>query len=381
MSSWKRPFAPEGSGTGGPGEHNHDERYPAGDPSAPTDGYVWTYDVASGGWLPKAVPSAPVASVDSRTGAVDLSDRYLGISAKAADSDLLDGIDSSGFAPASHVGSGGSAHAAATQSAAGFQSAADKAKLDAFLAADKYAREISPFFNLMPDSGRLAGKINPLQLYITNNNQPTGALLPFANSGFLSPYNSTTVSDVGGRYIFDNSTHGGARDALTQDVADLLVAMGRSGAAARYGVEFWIATYTMGSGVLAPRIYADGVTRYTMTVNNLRALFGFGNTATAVFWVRLKTEGTADNRVGVRNNAQVLRANQPVSGDLILGVADGWTHVNAQMITTIGYNTNFPGLDARQGDVVQIAIPAFFPGAARPGVHTAPVATINELLA
>lgn len=38
---------------GGLTQEQADERYPAGDPSSGEDGYVWTKDVASGGYLPK----------------------------------------------------------------------------------------------------------------------------------------------------------------------------------------------------------------------------------------------------------------------------------------------------------------------------------------
>jgi hypothetical protein len=46
------------------------------------------------------------------------------------DADMLDGYHASYFAPASHIGTGGTAHAVATTSSAGFMSSADKAKLD-----------------------------------------------------------------------------------------------------------------------------------------------------------------------------------------------------------------------------------------------------------
>lgn len=48
----------------------------------------------------------------------------------AKDSDTVDGKHTSDFAPSTHVGSGGNAHALATSTTAGFMSSADKAKLD-----------------------------------------------------------------------------------------------------------------------------------------------------------------------------------------------------------------------------------------------------------
>ena len=52
------------------------------------------------------------------------------ITLDANDADTVDGKHASDFAPSSHVGSGGSAHAVATSSVAGFMSASDKSKLD-----------------------------------------------------------------------------------------------------------------------------------------------------------------------------------------------------------------------------------------------------------
>lgn len=48
-------------------------------------------------WQEMLSPTDAVQSVDGRVGVVTLSDLYLGISAKAADSNLLDGLDSSQF--------------------------------------------------------------------------------------------------------------------------------------------------------------------------------------------------------------------------------------------------------------------------------------------
>ncbi len=55
-----------------------------------------------------------------------------------------------------------------------------------------------PFLNLMPDSGRFAGNINPLILRFT------GAF----SSSFLAPWNGASIAD-GGKYIYDNTTFGG----------------------------------------------------------------------------------------------------------------------------------------------------------------------------
>lgn len=121
-----------------------DARYPRGDPSAPSDGYVWTYDSVSGGWLPEALPAAPVDSVDGRTGTVSLTDLYTAAS-HATDTANPHSVTAAqaGAAPLSHVGST-DGHPAATVSAAGFMAAADKVIVD---------EQATGFFALATDLG------------------------------------------------------------------------------------------------------------------------------------------------------------------------------------------------------------------------------------
>lgn len=88
-------------------------------------------------WDELLTPTDQVQSVDGRTGTVTLGDLYVNEADhnKAAhdalliDAATLDGIDSTGFVPASHVDST-DGHPLATQTDPGFQSAADKAKTD-----------------------------------------------------------------------------------------------------------------------------------------------------------------------------------------------------------------------------------------------------------
>lgn len=141
----------------------------------------------------------------------------------------------------------------------------------------------------------------------------------------------------------------------------------------------------MGTGTLAGRVGADGVTRYPMTDNGARAIFGFGNRTTCAMWIRFKTAGAAGNKVDLAN-ANSIRVNggAPISGDLQISpdaTSIGWWYVNTQIVTTIGYNNSWPLIHARAGDVVQIAVPAFYAGEALPGMHTAPMGTFHEALA
>lgn len=85
-----------------PTAHNHDTVYPNGNPSGATGGQVWTYDAVSGGWLPKtpAAGSGGAVTADTPIAGVGSATDHLRIPA-------------------------------ATASAAGYMTAADKTKLNA----------------------------------------------------------------------------------------------------------------------------------------------------------------------------------------------------------------------------------------------------------
>ena len=75
--------------------------------------------------------------------------------------------------------------------------------------------------------------------------------------------------------------------------------------------------------------FTDRVTRYLLTTNGNRCVYGFETECTVVFWIRLKTAGTAGNKLGIRStDATLLRGGvRHFSGDLTLGVSDGFVHV------------------------------------------------------
>lgn len=233
-----------------------------------------------------------------------------------------------------------------------------------------FAPTVAPFVNIMPDSGRFGGKMDPVSL-VQNS--------VFANPTFLNPYNGTTVGG-GGQFGTDNSTNGGSGPALTQNVQDLLTAMGRTGVQARYGVEFYVASYTMGSGTALSKIGPDGVARYEMTVNGNKAMFGFASKCSFACWIRIKSAGTAQSdAIDTIAPTKINGLEIPKSSSLI-SVADGWTHLLMQASDPLGYVSIFPFVRARAGDIVQIALPAFFAGPVDPGVHVAPLPTVNELI-
>ncbi|HCK4618174.1 DUF2793 domain-containing protein [Pseudomonas aeruginosa] len=225
-----------------------------------------------------------------------------------------------------------------------------------------------PFLNLMPDSGRYAGSINPLVLRFTEA----------FSSSFLTPWNGASIAD-GGKYIYDNTSNGGAAGNLNQRVQDLLTAMGRSGSLARYGVEFYTAVLTAGPNATTGSTGADGTTRYLQMTNSSRALFIANGWCTAVLWIRAEagslhfmpaTAPTTDYKIWL-NGAPVLPGQ-------VLTPADGWKHVRISKKSAPGYDNGFPFLYMALGSVAAMACPAFFGGLVDPGIHVAPIATVNS---
>ncbi len=227
----------------------------------------------------------------------------------------------------------------------------------------------APSINLQPDSGRFAGAINPLQQVAST----------FTGSGFWSSINGSTIAS-GGRFIQDNTSFGGTGGVLTQDVIDLLAAMGRSGSGARYGIEFFVQTVSAGTGTAEPWNDDGTINRYPVTQNGNRAIYGMGNTVSMAFWVRLKSVAVAGRTALIPAASKQYLAINGVAvpaGYKVLTLANGWTHVALYGSSAIGYNTTFPAISANSGDVVQIALPVVVPGKVRLPVHTAPVPTIN----
>lgn len=221
-----------------------------------------------------------------------------------------------------------------------------------------------PFLNLMNDSGRFCGKVDPFAYLATN---------AFANNALFSPYNGGSWSE-GGKYIYDNTTSGGTRGAINATVQALMVAMGRGpiGANTRYGVEFYVGKYTAGTGTATPYTSAGGVAHYLTTINGSRVLFCAASWGTFTSWVRV-TSGSITCSYPIYVNGEWKPAGTALTASL------GWFHWRGVTKSVAGYNNAFPNIYATPGATFEMALPAFFPGAVDMGMHTSPLMTMNEL--
>ncbi|MCD1640087.1 hypothetical protein K7H92_15320 [Pseudomonas stutzeri] len=225
---------------------------------------------------------------------------------------------------------------------------------------DAFNRNALPAENQMRDSGRFAGLVDPLGLYVSSFDNTTGA---------LNAYQAGSSWSSAGQFFHDNSTNGGGRGALTQDVIDLLAAMGRNGNALRYGVEFFVATLNTGTGTAVPSVGPDGITRYLCTTNGSQALAGPSTKITFAGWVRAKS-GSAHLSAAATDTW----VNGLKSASNVVLPANTWVHVRQTVASPYGYDNGFPRIYATTNAQIQFACPAFFAGEADVGIHVAPIA-------
>ncbi|MEN1478889.1 hypothetical protein AAIH16_35460, partial [Pseudomonas aeruginosa] len=170
-----------------------------------------------------------------------------------------------------------------------------------------------PLVNLMPDSGRYAGTVNPLAITLAQ---------PWANSTFSSGWNGASFMD-GGKFTHDNSSNGGGGAELNARIQSLLQTMGRSAGGARYGVEFHVAVMTAGIGRANESVGLDGGSRFLAMTNNSRALFCSNQWATVVMWVRVES-GSMHIATPAQTTVAVWINGAAKSPGHVLTPAEGW---------------------------------------------------------
>jgi len=217
-----------------------------------------------------------------------------------------------------------------------------------------------PSVNLDPHSGRFAGKINPF----------AGRVTKFEPCPLIVPSNGTVVTEVG-KFIYDNNNYGGGAGWMHPEFEELLSSMGITGYISRYGVEYYIAKYMLGSGRSSASVGTDGVTRYLLATSDYRLLFGVNNRSTFVAW--LKATGVGSISIGCEAfiDGQPWEAYRPLPS--------GWHHVRYHFRRSRGYDNALPRIMVEAGGGTMIALPAFFNGDADPGIHTRPLTSINGL--
>lgn len=143
----------------------------------------------------------------------------------------------------------------------------------------------------------------------------------------------------------------------------------------RYGVEFFTAILTAGSQTTTGSAGADGVTRYLCCSNGSKTVFNAGAWATVVMWLRVES-GSA-HISSAPYTTHKLWINGAVAAPGVVLPANQWVHLRFSMQSYNGYDNACPYIYASAGAQIAFACPAWFGGLVDPGIHVAPILTIN----
>ncbi|WP_158585264.1 DUF2793 domain-containing protein [Oceaniradius stylonematis] len=218
--------------------------------------------------------------------------------------------------------------------------------------------------NLYQDSGRMAG-----------NGQTGVTVGGFVFPSYLTLYNGATVTGHG-KFIHNNTDHGGSAGSLTASVAELIAQIREPGSYRRYGNEFWVAEIAAGAGTAGPFSH-DGVTGYEAFFNaqmiRMPAMTFHGYLRALDAPILFRKAAGQTIHVG----------GAPQPGAVRLDPADGWQAVMIQDLqpprTSFGY---IPAtLDVyvpSAGNRFQLACPALAPGIARIDPDTGLIASVSS---
>lgn len=203
--------------------------------------------------------------------------------------------------------------------------------------------------NLYADSGRLAG-----------DGATDITIGAFAFPDYLTLYNGSAATGLG-KFIHNNDDYGGTAGTLAPEVKDLIDRI-RDPGYRRYGLEFWIAEVTMGSGT-------GGALAYEGTTYHLGGFSRQQVRAPAHTFHAYLRAVDDDVLVRVNNGATVSKDGQVTDypDNAVITPAEGWVsitiHDSQDPRTSYGYNPSIFYLYAQNaGDRWLIACPALMGG-------------------
>jgi hypothetical protein len=220
--------------------------------------------------------------------------------------------------------------------------------------------------NLYADSGRFAGN--------TVAGVSVGA---FVEPAYLSKTNSTTVASAG-KFITNNNDYGGAAGSLSATVRNLIDRI-RGAASRRFGLEFYVAEYTMGVGTTGSSINIAGTNYYGSLLPTLGAMvprMTFHAYVRAIdapiVWAALPGQ-------------TLIRDGVPSTANQLIAPADGWVSMTVwQQVNpydSVGYQPNLFQINAAaSGHRYQVACAAAMPGITAVDDNVGVIAGINRWL-
>lgn len=217
--------------------------------------------------------------------------------------------------------------------------------------------------NLYQDSGRMSG-----------NGRTAVTVSSFAFPAYLTLYNSATAASQG-RFIHDNTDYGGAAGTMDSQVKALVDKI-RDSADRRYGVEFFVAVLTMGTGT-TDVANAGGINYYRMVFTAQVA-----RPPALTFHAYLRALDD-DVVMPLAAGQSAYKDGVTQTGTLRVTVADGWVSVTIRDSqpprTSLGYAPETFLLRAKaSGHRVLLACPALLGGLTSVDDNAGVIASYNS---
>lgn len=224
-----------------------------------------------------------------------------------------------------------------------------------------------PLFNLFGDGGRCAGSPEPETISADG----------FVPPSYLQTFGGATITQ-GGKFIYNNQTHGGVEPALDPLVDDLMAKIhhGSTGSNRRYGPEFYTlqlttqATGTVGASHAGQSYFLSLLTRTAIIPREVTLGYWLRATAQDILLVNSTT-----HRLFVDGVAQ--------SGDRVISPQDGWVEVAIRIShsssTYLGYDQLMTNLYTAPSSTCHLALMNLYPGhrPLSPGTRTGPLGSLN----
>ncbi|WBT40170.1 hypothetical protein [Hyphomicrobium sp. DMF-1] len=219
--------------------------------------------------------------------------------------------------------------------------------------------------SLFADNGRFAGNVS------------TTEVSAFTFPNYIQFVNGGTASNYG-KFITNNNDYGGSAGSLATEVKTLIDKVKDSGYR-RYGVEFFVAQITAGSGTANAPVVIGGTTFY------YNALLSFGPRPPAMtFRAHIRALDAAIAYI-VQPGQTAYKNGVRQSGNFRIEVADGWVHVlifdEQTPRTSFDYNpTPYSIYCASSGHRYLIACPALMGGLVEVDSNVLVVPSVNRWL-
>lgn len=203
------------------------------------------------------------------------------------------------------------------------------------------------FANMLPDSGRFNG---------AGNNAAFSAIA-YTAPGYLQAVSGGSLISLA-KFINNNTDYGGSGGALDAEVRALLDKVKPAGAR-RYGMEWYVITATNSASTLADSQTIGG-TAYGVVITN--GTFAMPAAYTFAYYVKVKTGSAA---IAVANAVRAAIDGVAVTAGagaapVVLTNADGWKHVNLEMMAGIsGTDIRMAQLLTPLSGAVWFAMPKF----------------------